>query len=145
MDLFSRRIVGWTLSSNRTTDVTLRALKRAIASRNPKPGLLFHSDRGIEYSAYDCQDYLKANGIVPSMNRPRHCQDNAHMESFFHSLKAELTHHRHYASDAELNASMAAYIDRFHNEKRIHSSLGYHSPVEFERLANARRSVHQIG
>jgi len=145
MDLFSRRIVGWTLARNRTTEVTARALKRAIALRNPKPGLLFHSDRGIEYSAYDYQDFLKANGIVPSMNRPRHCQDNAHMESFFHSLKAELTHQRSYASDAELNASVAGYIDRFYNEKRIHSSLGYHSPVEFERLAHAQQSVHQIG
>jgi transposase InsO family protein len=142
MDLFSRRIVGWTLSRNRTTKVTLRALKRAIAARSPRPGLLFHSDRGIEYSAYAYQDVLKVHGIVPSMNRPRHCQDNAHMESFFHSLKAELTHHKSYASDAELNASVARYIDRFYNDKRIHSSLGYHSPVEFERLANASQSVH---
>ncbi len=142
MDLFSRRIVGWTLSRNRTTDVTLRALKRAITARDPKPGLLFHSDRGIEYSAYGYQDFLKAHGIVPSMNRPRHCQDNAHMESFFHSLKAELTHWRNYASDAELNASVARYIDRFYNDKRIHSSLGYHSPVEFERLAHAQQSIH---
>ena len=142
MDLFSRRIVGWTLARNRTTDVTLRALKRAISSRDPRPGLLFHSDRGIEYSAYGYQDFLKAKGIMPSMNRPRHCQDNAHMESFFHSLKAELTHRRNYASDAELNASVARYIDRFYNDKRIHSSLGYHSPVEFECLANAQQSVH---
>jgi len=145
MDLFSRRIVGWTLARNRTTEVTLRALKRAIAARGPAPGLLFHTDRGIEYSAYDFQDFLKSKGIVPSMNRPRHCQDNAHMESFFHSLKAELTHRRSYASDAELNASMAGYIDRFYNEKRIHSSLGYHSPVEFECLANAQQCVHEIG
>lgn len=137
MDLFSRKIVGWTLARNRTIDVTLRAIKRAIAARNPAPGLLFHSDRGIEYSAYGYQDFLKANGIVPSMNRPRHCQDNAHMESFFHSLKAELTHQRSYASDAELNASMAGYINRFYNQKRIHSSLGYHSPVEYERLVSA--------
>ncbi len=137
MDLFSRRIIGWTIARNRTVDVTLRALKRAIALRNPDPGLLFHSDRGIEYSAYGYQDFLKAQGIVPSMNRPRNCQDNAHMESFFHSLKAELTHQRTFTSDAELNACLAGYIDRFYNCKRIHSSLGYHSPVEFERLANA--------
>jgi transposase InsO family protein len=145
MDLFSRRIIGWTLAKNRTTDVTLRALRRAISLRDPRPGLLFHSDRGIEYSAYGYQDFLRTRGIVPSMNRPRHCQDNAHMESFFHSLKAELTHRRDYGSDVELNASVAGYIDRFYNAKRIHSSLGYHSPVEFERLANASRSVHQIG
>jgi len=122
MDLFSRRIIGWTLARNRTTDVTLRALKRAIALRGPRPGLLFHSDRGIEYSAYGYQDFLRSRGIVPSMNRPRNCQDNAHMESFFHSLKAELTHQRSFTSDAELNASVAAYIDRFYNEKLIHSS-----------------------
>jgi len=145
MDLFSRRIIGWTLAKNRTTDVTLRALRRAISLRDPKPGLLFHSDRGIEYSAYGYQDFLRARAIVPSMNRPRHCQDNSHMESFFHSLKAELTHRRSFTSDPELNASVAGYIDRFYNAKRIHSSLGYHSPVEFERLANASRSVHQIG
>jgi len=145
MDLFSRRILGWTLARKRTTDVTLRALKRAIALRDPKPGLLFHSDRGIEYSAYGYQDFLKARGIVPSMNRPRNCQDNAHMESFFHSLKAELTHRRNFLSDAELNACVAGYINRFYNEKRIHSSLGYHSPVEFECLAHAQQRVYQTG
>ena len=145
MDLFSRRIVGWTLSRNRTVEVTLRALKRALAPRSPKPGLMFHSDRGIEYSAYGYQDVLRSKGIVPSMNRPRNCQDNAHTESFFHSLKAELTHQRSFTSDAELNASVAGYINRFYNEKRIHSSPGYHSPVEFECLVNTQKSVHQIG
>jgi putative transposase len=142
MDLFSRRIIGWTLARRRTTEVTLRALKRAIAARSPQPGLLFHSDRGIEYSAYGYQDFLRSRGIVPSMNRPRNCQDNAHMESFFHSLKAELTHRRSFTSDAELNACVAGYINRFYNERRIHSSLGYHSPVEFECLARAQQSVH---
>ena len=137
MDLFSRRIIGWTIARNRTTKVTLRALKRAIVTRNPKPGLLFHSDRGIEYSGYDYQDFLKTKGIVPSMNRPRNCQDNAHMESFFHSLKAELVHQHRFASDAQLNATLSGYIERFYNVKRMHSSLGYHSPVEFECLANA--------
>jgi transposase InsO family protein len=137
MDLFSRRIIGWTLARNRTTEVTLRALRRAIALRDPKPGLLFHSDRGIEYAAYGYQAYLRSRGIVPSMNRPRTCQDNAHMESFFHSLKAELVHRRQFSSDAQLNANLSSYIERFYNLKRIHSSLGYHSPVEFERLAHA--------
>jgi putative transposase len=145
MDLFSRRIIGWTVARNRTQAVTLRALKRAIALRRPEPGLLFHSDRGIEYSAYDYQAYLHSQGIVPSMNRPRNCQDNGHMESFFHSLKAELTHQRQFTSDAQLNASLSGYIDVFYNRKRIHSSLGYHSPVEFECLVNAQQSVHQIG
>jgi putative transposase len=142
MDLFSRRIVGWTLARSRTSSVALRALKRAIALRKPKPGLIFHSDRGIEYSSYEYQSFLRSCGIVPSMNRPRNCQDNAHMESFFHSLKAELTHKRVFTSEDELGATLAGYIDRFYNQKRIHSSLGYHSPVEYERLASASRSVH---
>ena len=137
MDLFSRRIVGWTLARTRTVAVTLRALKRAIALRRPKPGLIFHSDRGIEYSAYDYQAFLRSRGIVPSMNRPSNCQDNAHMESFFHSLKAELTHQRSFASEAQLSATLAGYIDRFYNQRRMHSSLGYHSPVEYERLVIA--------
>jgi len=137
MDLFSRRIIGWTIAKTRTTAVTLRALKRAIALRRPKPGFIFHSDRGIEYSSYLYQTFLKSRGIVPSMNRPRTCQDNAHMESFFHSLKAELTHRRTFATDGHLSATLAGYINSFYNRKRIHSSLGYHSPVEYERLVSA--------
>jgi transposase InsO family protein len=138
MDLFSRRIVGWTVSRSRTAKVTLRALKRAIIARNPQPGLMFHSDRGIEYSAYAFQAYLHQRGIIPSMNRARTCQDNAHMESFFRSLKTEFVERRIFASDAQLTAQIVSYIDRFYNTKRLHSSLGYHSPVEFECLANAQ-------
>lgn len=138
MDLFSRRIIGWTIARNKTVEATLRALKRAIALRSPKPRLLLHSDRRIEYSAYGYQAFLRTRGIAPSMNRPRNCQDNGHMESFFHSLKAELTHKRQFTSDAQLNASLSGYIETFYNRKRIHSSLGYHSPVEFECLAIAQ-------
>lgn len=138
MDLFSRRIVGWTISRSRTASVTLRALKRAILARNPPPGLIFHSDRGIEYSAYGFQAFLHDRGFTPSMNRPRTCQDNAHMESFFPSLKTEFVQRRIFASDAQLTAQIGSYIDRFYNTKRLHSSLGYHSPVEFECLANAQ-------
>jgi putative transposase len=140
MDLFSRRIVGWTVSRHRTMQVTLRALKRAIAARRPGAGLVFHSDRGVEYSAYAYQTFLRSHGFLQSMNRPRTCQDNAHMESFFRSLKAECR--RSFGSDGQLNAQIGSYIDRFYNTKRLHSSLGYHSPVEFERLANAQQSVH---
>lgn len=142
MDLFSRRIVGWTVSRHRTAKVTLRALKKAFESRNPQPGLLFHTDRGIEYSAYDFQTYLRERGFIPSMNRPRTCQDNAHMESFFRSLKTELVQRRIFDSDAQLTAQVASYIDRFYNTKRLHSSLDYHSPVEFECLADVQQCVH---
>lgn len=142
MDLFSRRIVGWTISRSRTATVTLHALKRAILARNPAPGLILHSDRGIEYSAYGFQAFLHDRGFAPSMNRPRTCQDNAHMESFFRSLKTEFVQRRIFASDAQLTAQIGSYIDRFYNTKRLHSSLGYHSPVEFECLANAQQCVH---
>ena len=142
MDLFSRRIVGWTISHTRTATVTLRALKRAILARKPEPGLIFHSDRGIEYSAYGFQTFLQDRGFAPSMNRPRTCQDNAHMESFFRSLKTEFVERRIFDSDAQLTAQIGSYIDRFYNTKRLHSSLGYHSPVEFECLANAQQCVH---
>ena len=134
MDLFSRRILDWTLARNRTVEITLRALKRAIALRDPELGLMFHSDRGIEYSAYRYQEFLHSHGISSSINRPRNCQDNAHMEICFHSLKAELTHKRSFTTEAEPTASVGAYINRFDKMKRIHSSLGYHSPVEFRTL-----------
>jgi len=134
MDLFSRRIIGWTIARNRTTTVTLRALKRAIALRNPKPGLLFHSDRGIEYSAYDYQAFLRSCGIVPSMNRPRHCQDNAHMESFFHSLKSDVIHGEHFSTESELRRVIQRYV-AYYNRTRWHSALDYRSPIDFERAA----------
>jgi transposase InsO family protein len=141
MDLFSRRIVAWTVSRSRTMRVTLRALKRALAVRRPRGGLIFHTDRGIEYSAYAYQIFLRSHGCVPSMNRPQTCQDNAHMESFFRSLKAEFANKRTFTSDAQLTAQLGSYIDRFYNTKRLHSSLGYHSPVEFECLAGAEQRV----
>jgi putative transposase len=90
MDLYSRRLIGWSLGNNRKQELTERALMNAIRKRNPKGGLIFHSDRGIEYCANKYHELLGKYGIVPSVNRPGHCQDNAHMESFFHSLKGEL-------------------------------------------------------
>jgi transposase InsO family protein len=98
---------------------------------------MFHSDRGVEYAAHRYQGLLQTHSIVPSMNRPYTSQDNAHMESFFHSLKAELLHRREIGSDGELIAVLAGYIDRFYNVRRLHSSLGYHSPIEFEQLASS--------
>ena len=98
---------------------------------------MFHSDRGVEYAAHRYQGLLQTHSIVPSMNRPYTSQDNAHMESFFHSLKAELLHRREISSDGELIAVLAGYIDRFYNLRRLHSSLGYHSPVEFEQLVSS--------
>jgi transposase InsO family protein len=145
MDLYSRRVVGWAVGRLKSAQLTLNALQRAIDTRRPAAGLTFHSDRGVEYAAYSYRALLDAHGILASMNRPYRCQDNAHMESFFHSLKAELIHGREVHTDGELNAILAGYIERFYNVSRLHSSLGYHSPVEFEQTKCLQYSVHKIG
>lgn len=138
MDLFSRRLIGWAIGQSKSMKLTMLALRRAIATRRPPPGLVFHSDRGVEYAAYRYQALLDEHRIIASMNRPHTSQDNAHMESFFHSLKAELIHRCEIRSDGQLNAMLAGYIDRFYNAKRLHSSLGYNSPIEFEQLASSQ-------
>jgi transposase InsO family protein len=135
IDQFSRRLVGWRLGRQRTMDLTLRALDHAIARRRPKPGLVFHPDRGNEYAAYAFRDRLACRGIVQSMNRPGSMADNAHMESFFHSMKSEVIHGISFSKVRELDSVVRRYIERY-NRTRIHSSLGYRSPIDYER-ANA--------
>jgi transposase InsO family protein len=134
MDVYSRRLVGWSIGSRRKVKLTQRALCNAIRKRHPPKGLIFHSDRGIEYCAYEYHDTLNRHGIVPSVNRPGCCQDNAHMESFFHSLKGELIRNRDIKNDSELKNLVKGYITHFYNSKRLHSALNYCSPLEFERL-----------
>lgn len=134
MDVYSRRVVGWALGRDRTVNLTARAMHRAIRGRQPAPALIFHSDRGIEYGAYRYRDLLARQGIRPSMNRPRCCQDNAHVESFFHTLKAEWFRGRTFATLAELEAALRGYI-RFYNHHRLHSAIDYCTPAEYERLA----------
>jgi putative transposase len=102
MDLYSRRLLGWGVGRSKSMTLTMRALERAISARGTVPGLMFHSDRGVECGAPRYQGLLQAHSIVPSMNRPYTSQDNAHMESFFHSLKAELLHRREIGSEGEL-------------------------------------------
>ena len=131
MDRHTRRIVGWSLGPNKTTALTLRALNRAVANRQPSAGLVFHSDRGVEYAAYEFRTRLAALGIRQSMNRPGEPTDNAHMESFFHSLKSERLHGCAFATDAELRRAVRAYI-AFYNQRRLHSALNYQSPVVYE-------------
>ena len=133
MDVTSRRIVGWAFGSDRTVNLTALAMQRAIRNRAPAPALIFHSDRGIEYAAYRYRAILTQHGVRPSMNRPRCWQDNAHMESFFHTMKTEWIRRRTFATFAELEAAVKAYI-RFYNHHRLHSSIDYHTPEEYERL-----------
>lgn len=135
IDLYSRSIVGWELSQSRTADLTVLALKKALMYREVKPGLLFHSDRGSEYGAYLFQDELAKAGIRPSMNRPRHMTDNAHVESFFKSMKTETFHGLVFESVSQLRTRLAWYIDSYYNKRRLHSSLGYNTPNEYESKA----------
>ena len=134
MDVYSRKIIGWSLDTHRRQELTIAALQQAIQNRNPRPSLLFHSDRGVEYAAGNYRQVLSDSHIVPSMNRPGHCTDNAHMESFFHSLNGEWIREVDYATVNELKQTIRDYIVNFYNRTRLHSSLNYYSPNEFERM-----------
>lgn len=132
MDRHSRRIVGWSVSRRRDARLTSEALGHAVRKRRPEGGLVFHSDRGIEYAAFEYRQQLARHEITQSMNRPGKMNDNAHMESFFHSMKAESLYGRVFESDGQLKAAIRSYV-AFYNQQRLHSSLRYLSPVAFER------------
>ena len=133
LDLFSRKVVGWSLSRSLATPLVSRALRQAIESRQPRTGeLLHHSDRGCQYTSDDYQRTLKALGIECSMSRTGNCYDNAVAERFFWSLKHEWTKHYEYADLEETRKSVFKYIDIFYNRQRLHQSLGYKTPEAFE-------------
>jgi transposase InsO family protein len=132
LDLFSRRVVGWSLGKRIDAQLTLRALRAALWSRKPPPGLLHHSDRGSQYACSDYQDMLDEHGIVCSMSRKGDVWDNAVSESFFKTLKVERVNDRHYWTREEAKTDISDYIERFYNRTRRHSYLGYVSPVEYE-------------
>jgi transposase InsO family protein len=142
MDLFSRRIVGWSMADHLRTELVSDALTMAIArrglDRRPSGGepLLHHSDRGSQYASDDYQGLLTGHGIRCSMSAPGCCYDNAVMESFFGTLKTELVHHERYATRDRARASIFEYIEGFYNRTRLHSTLGYQSPEAFEASLN---------
>lgn len=133
MDLYSRRIVGWSISRRINRHLTLDALRMALAYRRPQGGLIHHSDQGAQYLSNDYQLLLKRHGIKASMSRRGNCLDNAAVESFFSLLKRERIYQRHYRTRDEARADIFDYIERFYNRKRRHSYLGNLSPVEFEK------------
>ena len=137
MDAFSRKIVGWNLGPKLTADLALTALKNAIESRQPAPGLIHHSDRGVQYASAAYVDMLIQHSMIPSMSRPGNPYDNAKCERFMKTLKQEEIRCFEYQDMEDLRAHLSIFFDRYYNAARLHSALGYRSPDEFERQAAA--------
>jgi putative transposase len=135
LDLYSRRVIGWAMSQRITVELTEQALTMALAKRAPMAGLLHHSDRGSQYAATSYQRVLDEYGLIPSMSRKGNCWDNACVESFFGTLKRELVYQRRYVTREEARQDLFEYIEVFYNRQRRHSTLGYHSPAEYEARA----------
>jgi putative transposase len=132
IDLFSRRVVGWSMSERIDRKLALDALRMALAQRRPQRGLIHHSDRGSQYASGDYQRLLAKHGLRASMSRRGDCWDNAVAESFFASLKLELVYQVQWRTRAEARTAVFEYLELFYNRRRRHSSLGYLSPFEFE-------------
>ena len=132
VDLYSRRVVGWSMADHMRTELVMRALSMALGNRQLEGEILHHSDRGSQYASYLYQQALKENGLVCSMSRKGDCYDNAVVESFFGTLKTELIHRQTWPTRASARSAIHDYIEIFYNRKRRHSSLGYCSPAEFE-------------
>ncbi len=132
IDLYSRRIVGWSMDDNMKTPLVNDALNMALISRKPPKGLIWHTDRGSQYASYSHRDLLELHGIKQSMSRKGNCWDNAVAESFFHTLKTELVYHETYETKAQANQSIFEWIEVYYNRQRMHSANNNLSPVEFE-------------
>ena len=141
MDAFSRRAIGWALGRTLEGELTVRALRMALCKRNPKPGLIHHSDGGVQYAAYDYVDILREHGARPSMSRPGTPTDNASCERFIGTLKRGEIYLKDYDDFDDAEASIGRFIGVVYNHKRLHSALGYVPPAEFEAALQARSSM----
>jgi putative transposase len=139
LDLFSRRVVGFAMSGKAYGDLAHRALAMAIGRRLPAPGLVHHSDRGVQYASLDYQGLLRETKMICSMNRRANCWDNAVAESFFATLKTELVHGTRFRTRDEAQCEVGSYIESYYNHRRRHSTLGYVSPMEFEKKFEQRK------
>jgi transposase InsO family protein len=136
LDLCTRKIVGWSMADHMRAELTTEALEMALARRRPAAGLLHHSDRGVQYASVEYQSLLDRCGAVCSMSRRGDCWDNAAMESFWSTLKTELTAGERYATRDQAKRAIFEYVEVFYNRKRLHSRLGYRSPETFEASLN---------
>lgn len=142
MDLYSRKIIGWATQSRMTEDLVITALNTALGQRKPERGLIHHSDQGSQYASDSFRRTLQGHHIIPSMSRKGDCYDNAVVESFFKSLKVELCKETRFKTREEARSKIFEYIEIFYNRKRLHSTLGYLSPVEYETSNVTKLSVH---
>jgi putative transposase len=136
LDVFSRRVVGWAMSSILDAPLVSAALRMALSQRRPASSLILHSDRGSQFASAAYRQILTQHGLVASMSRPGNCYDNAFIESFWSTLKYELVYHHRFATRAEARTAIFDYIETFYNPSRLHSSLDYQSPINFESKPN---------
>jgi putative transposase len=136
LDLYSRRLTGWAMSEHIDTELILAAWGMALTQAQPPAGLVFHSDRGVQYASHDYRHALLKTDAVASMSRKGNCYDNAAMESFWSTLKHELIYRCHFKTRAEARQAIFEFIEVFYNRRRLHSSLGYISPIDFENKRN---------
>jgi transposase InsO family protein len=144
LDLYSRKVVGWAISSRLDAELCLAALKMAIRERRPLPGLIHHSDRGVQYACEAYRALLDEHKIVASMSAKGYCYDNAFMESWFKTLKAEEVYLTEYETIDNVLENVPRFIEAVYNDERLHSSLGYVSPTQFERLL-AKGQLNRLG
>jgi len=135
IDRFSRKAIGWALDRTLAARVAVTALNQAIESRQPPPGVIHHSDQGVQYSSQDYMAVLKTHQLVPSMSRPGNPYDNAFCESFIKTLKQEEIYCHQYRDFDELSIHLEEFLDNYYNRQRLHSALGYRTPDEFEQAA----------
>jgi len=134
LDVYSRKIVGWAMDKRQTKKLVCKALLQAIGRQNISDGIILHSDRGSQYASYKYQNLCKKYGFIQSMSGSGNCFDNAMMESFFHTLKTEKIYWEKYSTREQAKKSIFEYIEIRYNRKRLHSSIGYKTPIEFEKL-----------
>jgi putative transposase len=134
LDVFSRRVVGWSIDSSQTSALVTNALSMALQNRKPNVGTVIHSDHGVQFTSWAFTERAKSSGLVPSMGSVGDCYDNAVIESFWGRMQTELLNRQRWNTRIELANAIFEYLEVFHNRNRRHSALGWHTPIEYEKL-----------